>query len=272
MSAVHSHVPKRAVQHGIYTPSEEISPPSLKPGQKELRTLGLYTSEVSYRGSAGSTLQDRGFTTEYTEQVSKATCTEDYKNPRRPIRTDRRANAESIDYTGASHWSSEYRQSSTEGASRMATPRMTAVEILASRQIPPPPNCISRAPELSCYLADFGRHGSDPRDKVSTMDTKLPVFKSDLTAGTPIGTSHIAGYQGFIPSHPGCNEMLQKAASGECMRSTDKTNISQIFHKDLVGYAGHIPQAVLNDFGGRKPSKLTIFGKDFQPHKTGALR
>eukprot|EP00931_Biecheleriopsis_adriatica_P111086 TRINITY_DN85428_c0_g1_i1.p1 TRINITY_DN85428_c0_g1~~TRINITY_DN85428_c0_g1_i1.p1 ORF type:complete len:290 (-),score=50.44 TRINITY_DN85428_c0_g1_i1:158-976(-) len=272
MATTHSHVPKRAVQHGIFTPSEEISPPSLKPGQKELRPLGLYTAEVGYKGVAGQVIQDRGFETEYSEQVSKATGTEDYKNPRRPIRTDRRANAESKDSTGAAHWVSEYRQSSTEGASRMATPRMTAQEILASRQIPAPPSCISRAPETSCYGADFGRHGSDPRDKVSIMDTKLPVFKSNLTAGTPRGTAHIPGYQGFIPSHPGCNEPLQKAASGESMRSIDKTNIEQIFHKDLVGYAGHNPQAVINDFGGRKPTKLTIFGRDFQPHKTGALR
>ena len=44
-----AHVPKRAVQHGIYTPLHEVSPPCLKPGQKELNPCGLYSTEAKQK-------------------------------------------------------------------------------------------------------------------------------------------------------------------------------------------------------------------------------
>eukprot|EP00440_Ansanella_granifera_P001668 gb/GFBE01001798.1/.p1 GENE.gb/GFBE01001798.1/~~gb/GFBE01001798.1/.p1 ORF type:complete len:273 (+),score=34.87 gb/GFBE01001798.1/:1-819(+) len=271
---MHAHVPRRAVGHGIYCPNEEIAPPCLKPGQKSLYSQGLYTAEVSYKDSSRqepNLLQDRQNETEYAKVFSKATAPEDYKNTVRARKATTERTGEALECTGGAHWCSEYRQATSQTASRMTTPRMPAQEILASRAEPVGRSCVSRAPDSSCYASDFGKHGSNPRDKVSRTDAKLPVFKSPLTAGTPRGTSHIPGYQGFIPSYPGFNEPLLRAASGDAMRSTDKTNITQIFHKDLVGYAGHVPMDVSNDFGGRKPTNLTVFGHDFQPHKTGAL-
>jgi len=272
------HIPKRAVQNGIYMPSEEVPPVALKPGQKDLQSSGFYTAEVGYtrhpEKQEPATLQDRGIDSEYSKLISKASVPEDYKNPVRPHRKAvfERSGPEGSEAVGGSHWVSEYRAASSEGASRMATPRMTAEQILASKAKTVPQSCVSRTADHSCYLADFGRHGSNPRDKLSKFSSHLPVSKNAMTAGTPRGTAHIPGYQGFIPSYPGFNEPLLRAASGENTRSIDKTNIIHIFHKDLIGYSGHVPEDVNNDFGGRKPNTATVFGHDFQPHKKGALR
>eukprot|EP00930_Biecheleria_cincta_P018262 TRINITY_DN14285_c0_g1_i1.p1 TRINITY_DN14285_c0_g1~~TRINITY_DN14285_c0_g1_i1.p1 ORF type:complete len:277 (-),score=26.97 TRINITY_DN14285_c0_g1_i1:445-1275(-) len=270
----HSHVPKRAVQAGLYTPGEEILPVPLKPGQKQLHSNGLYTAETSYAKSQEPTLlQERGHESEYTKHLAKTTVPEDYRNPVKPMKKAVLARTgEDSEKTGGSHWVSEYRAKSSEGASRMQTPRMTAEHILAGRAGYMPVSCMSRAQDTSLYLTDFGRHGSNPRDSIAAQDTKLPVFKSGLTAGTPRGTSHIPGYQGFLPSYPGFSEPLLRVAEGEFVRSTDKTNISQTYKKNVVGYAGHEPTAVVNDFGARKPTTLTVMGRDFQGHTKGAMR
>eukprot|EP00438_Fugacium_kawagutii_P033617 Skav216190 [mRNA] locus=scaffold1222:12934:13236:- [translate_table: standard] len=100
----------------------------------------------------------------------------------------------------------------------------------------------------------------------------MPVFKNDLTAGSTRGTTHIPGYQGVIPRCMNSFSQSQvRAAAGATPRTVDKANIINNFHRDLVGYAGHVPEAVSNDFGGRKPTDLTTFGHDFKPHN-GALR
>lgn len=270
----HSHVPKRAVQSGLYTPGEEILPVPLKPGQKELHSNGLYTAETSYAKPQEPTLlQERGHESEYTKHLAKTTVPDDYRNPVKPMKKAVLARTgEDSEKTGGSHWVSEYRAKSSEGTFRMQTPRMTAGHILAARAGHTPASCMSRAEDCSLYLTDFGKHGSNPRDSISAQDTKLPVFKSGLTAGTPRGTSHIPGYQGFLPSYPGFNEPLLRVAEGEFVRSTDKTNIAQTYHKNIVGYAGHEPTAVVNDFGARKPTTMTIMGHDFQPHTKGAMR
>mmetsp|Transcript_62167 Transcript_62167/g.111979 ORF Transcript_62167/g.111979 Transcript_62167/m.111979 type:complete len:273 (+) Transcript_62167:84-902(+) len=270
-----AHIPKRAVQHGVHLPSEEVSPPTLKLGQTALHSRGFYTNEMRLSTNSGRQesvgLQDRQHKSEYSKAISSSTRNEDYVNPVKPKRkpaTEREA--EGLERTGASHWSTEYRTTSHEGASRLATPRMTAEQILAGRTQPTPRSCVSRAPPDSCYLADFGRNGSNPRDSIQRDHTKLPLFKSALTAGTPRGTSHLPGYQGFIPSYPRGAALL-RLAQGDSVRPAEKTNIIDIFHSNVVGYAGHEPSAVQNDFGGRKPTTQTTFGHDFIPHKSGAL-
>lgn len=285
-TADHSHVPKRAVQSGLYTPGEEILPVHLKPGQKELHSKGLYTAETSYvKPQEPCILQERGYESEYTKHLATTTAPDDYRNPVKPLKKAVLART-SVDSekTGGSHWVSEYRARASEGASKWQTPRETAtLPEGASRMQTPrmaaghiightPASCVSRVEDSSMYLTDFGRHGSNPRDSLSPHHIKLPVFKSALTAGTPRGTSHIPGYQGFIPSYPGFNASLLRVADGDFVRSTDKTNMAQVYHKNLVGYAGHEPAAVINEFGPRKPSTLTIMGHDFQPHKNGAMR
>lgn len=264
-----THVPKRAVQHSIFTPSQEVTPIALKPGQTELHFNGLYTSEIKVTTNCRekpALLQDSQNISEYANSINSATQVKDYVNTVRPRRFEEKEKGES---KSAAHWRSEYAASSTEGASRMVTPRMTAAQILASRHMPIPRSCKPRGETDTCHLADFGRQGSDPRDKVAAGSTKCPLFKSSLTAGTHKGTLHPPGYQGFIPSYPGFSGALNRIEQGETLRSTDKTNIVQIFHKNLVGYAGHVPMSVTNELGPRKPSSLTIFDHDFQPHKMG---
>eukprot|EP00933_Yihiella_yeosuensis_P045296 TRINITY_DN40660_c0_g1_i1.p1 TRINITY_DN40660_c0_g1~~TRINITY_DN40660_c0_g1_i1.p1 ORF type:complete len:275 (-),score=31.18 TRINITY_DN40660_c0_g1_i1:77-901(-) len=270
-----SHIPKRAVQHGQHTPSMDVAPTSLKPGQTELHRTGLYTTEANAAKDIldvePAMVEDRQPASEYGKRVSNATAVKDYL-PANLAKPTRRAEQDQGDHKSAAHWKTEYTAVSTESASRRATPRLTAAKILEGKQKPTPRSCTARGEVDSCYAVDFGRHGSDPRNKMDYSSDKMPVIKSVLTAGTPQGTLHAPGYQGFIPSYPGFNKDLNRIANGETIRSTDKTNIVQIFHTNLVGYDGHTPASVLNDHGPFRQTNLTVFGRDFQPHKTGALK
>lgn len=260
-----AHVPKRAVQHGIYTPLHEVSPPCLKPGQKELNPCGLYSTEAKQKDTFAlrqvpKLLEDGQNESEYTKRVCKAICPEDFKTPR----GDKRADKDESRQAGAAHWRSEYAHNSVEGCKPKS--HLTAEQILNNRMVPTPRCCISKLQSFTCSQADYGRNGSNPRDKITPRDTQLPVVTNDLTAGSTRGTNHIPGYQGVIPN---CAN-LRRATKGT-PRTVDKTNIVHVFHKNLVGYAGHVPEAVCNDLGGRRPTDLTTFGHDFKAHKIGAL-
>ncbi len=260
-----AHVPKRAVQHGIYTPLHEVSPPCLKPGQKELNPCGLYSAEAKQKDALAlrqvpKLLEDGQNESEYTKRVCKAICPEDFKTPR----GDKKADKDDSRQAGAAHWRSEYAHNSVEGCKPKS--HLTAEQILNNRMVPTPRCCISKLQSFTCSQADYGRNGSNPRDKITPRDTQLPVVTNDLTAGSTRGTNHIPGYQGVIPN---CAN-LRRAAKGT-PRTVDKTNIVHVFHKNLVGYAGHVPEAVCNDLGGRRPTDLTTFGHDFKAHKIGAL-
>lgn len=251
-----AHVPKRAVQHSIYTPQAEVSAPCLKPGQVELNRFGLY-SEISdgmdTSREAPRLLEDSQLS-EYRARLCHLK-TEDFQQ--RPKKQERQT---SDKLSSAAHWCSEYRV-----GSQLKTKAVTAREILTPRQTAR--CCVSRLQDFTSNDLDYGRKAFTPRDNVSDVSP----LKSDLAAGSTIGTSHIPGYQGFIPRCVGPSEKLRKASTGVEARSVDKTNIVHTFHKDIVGYAGHIPQAVRNDFGGRKPTDLTTFGHDFKSHKIGML-
>merc|ERR1712032_274382 len=109
---------------------------------------------------------------------------------------------------------------------------------------------------------DFGKRGDDPRHKLGPDDERLPVFKTALTIGTVKGTAHIPGYQGFLATNTR-NRDVARAGHGGTLRSVDKTNLTEQFHKDLLGYAGHIPVNSGNDKGPVATSMLTSTGRDF---------
>ena len=262
-----AHVPKRAVQHCLYTPLQDVPPPCLKPGQAEqIAAAEVAAARTEFPMPAVAALfENSQIESEYVRRMCKPRNPEEFKTPRVDKKTDKDSHASQI---SVAHWQSEYAHNSAEGAKRVQR-QLTAQEILASRKVQTPRG--GKLQNFTCNHVEYGRDGDNPRDKVTPRDTQMPVFKNELTAGSTRGTIHIPGYQGHIPRYTGFSESHMRAARGT-PRSTDKTNIIHNFHKDIVGYAGHVPEAVCNDFGGRKPTDLTTFGHDFKPHKTGALR
>jgi hypothetical protein len=86
------------------------------------------------------------------------------------------------------------------------------------------------------------------------------VKKDELTVGTTKGTKHIPGYQGFLPSnthHP----QVRRVEQGEQERSVDKTRLTDTYHLNIPGYAGHLPTEVINDKGPRQVSSMTVSGQ-----------
>lgn len=262
--AAMSHVPKRATQHGLFLPSAEVLPPSLKPGQLQLQRQ-VYGEEARAHKETYISL-GKPQKSVYGRDFSDLLTPEDFTNVTKPIK--QLGPDESGGQRGASLWRSEYNASINKLALQGACYHR---QDGPSYQAANPPTCVSGAGATSSYTQDFGRYGSNPRDRVRPGDTKLPVIKNELTAGTAKGTAHIPGYQGFIPSNTS-GEAVARVAQGEQLRSVDKTNIAEVFHTNLVGYAGHVPASARNSsYCERRPTRLTVTGHDFAPPRVSAL-
>merc|ERR1719359_1273822 len=75
-----------------------------------------------------------------------------------------------------------------------------------------PPACISQTAGESMSQSDYGRYGHQPREVFPASADKYPDKKTDLTSGTTIGTHHIPGYNGFLPTNthnPRCAKIEQ---------------------------------------------------------------
>jgi len=104
----------------------------------------------------------------------------------------------------ASHWISTYSNASGITASR---------ERIASRR---PTWSINRQAYSSArcnYMTEFrdsiGTFGHNPRDILPSVSTKQENKLNELTVGTAKATSHIPGYNGFIPQTE-INELANK--------------------------------------------------------------
>lgn len=260
-----SHVPKRALQHGLYVPGFEVAPPVLKPGQVDL-TRQLYADEAKPLSETYLN-PDRPQKSVYARDLAGAVQPVHYVEPRRPIKPSEPP-LEECCHRGTSHWRSEYRSAMSKAAVQGACYHR---QDGPSYQATNPPTCIGGAGMASSYTKDYGTRGSNPRDKMRLEDDQPPVITSELTAGTVKGTFHIPGYQGFIPSNTSC-EAAARVAKGETLRSVDKTNLAEGFHANLVGYTGFVPQAARSSmYCQRETSLATVTGRDFIAPRIGAL-
>mmetsp|Transcript_57515 Transcript_57515/g.168428 ORF Transcript_57515/g.168428 Transcript_57515/m.168428 type:complete len:264 (+) Transcript_57515:136-927(+) len=260
-----AHIPKRATQHGLYISGEDTIPVNLKPGQQELWRRGIYSQDN--HGPAESYLsQELQAKSEYSRTILSSTLPEHYLEPRKPHRRPVFETSGGMTAGGADGWRSEYRGQLCEEslAGRTAYRRQRGAHHEPVRAL----SCVGRPEGLSAYQHDFGRYGSDPRDRIRPGEKRLPVLKSDLHAGTTKGSDLTPGYQGHIPACSSAPASARGLPSGT-PRSVDKTNIAHIFHTNLVGYAGHVPESHRNDQGGRKATDLTTTGKDFVAHWGG---
>jgi hypothetical protein len=241
-------------------PSCETVPPSLKAGQKDLARQGLYAEEAK-PAQEPYLFEDQFNVSAYKKDLA-TTLSEDYTfktSPHKPPEVT----CEGVE-GGTHHWQSEYKSSiNSTGLDEVEFGRpWFPVDDTSNHQ-----SMLTRGVGDSTYANEFGKHGSNPRDKILKMQGLHGLtWKKDLDAGTMKGTYHIPGYQGFIPSNT-CLAETARVEKGENTRSIDKTNIDQTFHVNLIGYAGHAPRSARNDRGGRQPSILTISGHDFQDPK-----
>lgn len=255
-----AHIPKRATQHGIFMSGNEVSPPALKPGQNELHRQDLYSAEAK-PVKEPYLFQDQFNDSHYVTSTGRATLPEDYEDPAKSYKPPEVTCAAVAG--GTQHWKSEYRAALTEGKSEETE---FGRPWFPSDKYGEPESVLTRGEVKSTYHEEFGKHGSDPRDKILDNQARHTV-KKPMDAGTTKGTNHIPGYQGFVPSN--CfNAEVARVEKGDFNRSVDKTNIDEIFHTNLVGYTGHAPASALNDRGGRQPTGRTTGGHDFQDPAT----
>lgn len=252
-----AHIPKRAAQHGLFLPGFEVARPCLKPGQDQLLRQNYYSTEAKDLEETYIGLDNLTKKSEYGKNIATRTLPEDYEEPEKPMRPPVVENK--AGHTGTAHWrssySSEFSMESIEGA-------------VPHRQVGPPfescnpPSVVSAPNELSMYSMNFGQYGSNPRARLSSTDTSLPNPKTELTVGTTKGTSHIPGYQGFLPTNTN-NPRVAAIEAGEHMRTVDKTNITEVFHLNPPGYAGHVPGNAQNDRGPRQINRFSTTGRDY---------
>jgi hypothetical protein len=199
------------------------------------------------------TAQDRNVReSEYMGTVGAQTLSQDYRPPKpyKPVEHDRADIA-----GGTAHWQSEY----GAGAQKGPTP------FAHSPRVRPPDASMNGkgfSNHLSSYTHEFGRYGSNPRDRIKLGASALPILKTDLLIGTTTGTDFMPGYQGFIPTHPS-TEASRRVATGPGDRPDTKNDYSDTYHANKIGYTGHRPKSFRNDHGGRQPTTLTISGRDY---------
>jgi hypothetical protein len=251
-----SHIPKRATQHSVYLPGYELQLTCLKPGQLEM-TRQVYTQEAKDldKTHSGEKLAP---TSVYDGMVATYVKPEDYMNPTRPIRPTEPPE-ESLGHQGTGHWRSEYKSAVNDSALQGAVyHRQTGPSYQAAN----PPTCIGRPEDYSTYQMEHGK--TPPLDKVIHTSPSLPVFKHALTFGTPKGTMHMPGYQGFLPYNT-ANPHVARVEKGENLRiTTDKTNLTEQFHKDIPNYGGHVPLNPFNDKGPVRMNVESCMGRSFQ--------
>jgi len=87
--------------------------------------------------------------------------------------------------------------------------------------------------------------------------------EDELTVGTTKVTSHIPGYNGFIPQID-MNEKAVGQSKGQAARNTIiKQNIVENYNTRIPGYAGTKPMSVINDRGNLRGNCFSTAGESF---------
>jgi len=241
-------------------PSFEVPPTQLKPGQISLERQ-LYMEEVKEHQQTYMEA-DLAEQSVYKRTISSTLRPKDYYYPRKPIRQSEPP--EGGGHHKAAHWKSTY-CSDVNDAARFDT--VLCRQNGPSYQIANPPTCVSGGECTSTYGEGFGKRGSDPREKFGPGLDKNQPITGPLTVGTTKGTNHMPGYQGFLATNT-ANPKIAAIVQGGTLRSTDKSNLTHVFHTNMVNYAGHKPKNACNDRGGVSNHTMSQCGDAFRPPPT----
>lgn len=104
------------------------------------------------------------------------------------------------------------------------------------------------------------------------MPVKLPSTSSSnithiinriVSIGTTKTTSHIPGYNGFLPKTDMNERAIDQALGQQTRETIIKQNIVENHSVRVPGYGGYKPMSVINDRGDVRPSCLTTTGEKF---------
>lgn len=160
----------------------------------------------------------------------------------------------------ATHWNTTYKaevQTALEKEANKSRPPMWS--------LPREAYTSSRSYFKSEYNNSFGPMGSNPRDKLPYDATKQSHECNALTMGTTQVTTHIPGYNGFIPKSDFNEKALsQSKLEGKNRNTIVKQNIVENYSVKLPGYQGHKPMSTVNDRGVPRPNCLNCEGESFK--------
>ncbi|TNV72348.1 hypothetical protein FGO68_gene16976 [Halteria grandinella] len=109
----------------------------------------------------------------------------------------------------------------------------------------------------------YGVYGSKPTDRINQETGQIENPVHELTVGTTKTTSHIPGYNGFLPKTDINAVALQQSMGQNARETIIKQNIVENFHVRIPGYSGHKPMSAMNDRGTIRPSCLSGSGESY---------
>ncbi len=113
------------------------------------------------------------------------------------------------------------------------------------------------------FQESFGSHGHNPRNILPNEASALPQKQDELTVGTSKVTSHIPGYNGFIPAIDINEQAVSQSKGSEARQTIIKQNIVENYNVKVPGYSGHKPMSVVNDRGQARGQCLSTEGEKF---------
>ena len=172
-----------------------------------------------------------------------------------------RVGEQAVKSGSSSHWATTYRaevESTLNKESQKSRPPMWS--------LPREAYTSGRSHFASEYNLNYGPNGSNPRDELPHDASKQSHAVTDLTMGTTQVTTHIPGYNGFIPKSDFNKQALaQSKLEGAANRNTIiKQNIVENYCVKLPGFQGHQPMSTINDRGVPRPNCLNTEGESFQ--------
>lgn len=113
------------------------------------------------------------------------------------------------------------------------------------------------------FQKSIGTHGHNPRAKLNGDAEMQANEHHELSVGTTKTTTHIPGYNGFIPKTDFNGSAVQQASTLGARNTIVKQNIIENYQVKTPGYAGHKPANGVNLKGAIRPNCLETTGEQF---------
>lgn len=113
------------------------------------------------------------------------------------------------------------------------------------------------------YQKSMGTFGYKPRDKLPVEADSLGNEHHELTVGTTKTTTHIPGYNGFIPKTDYNAAAVVQSSTLDTRDTIIKQNMIENYQVKVPGYQGHRPMNAVNEKGTIRPNCLDTRGEKF---------
>ena len=113
------------------------------------------------------------------------------------------------------------------------------------------------------FQKSMGTHGHNPRNQLNADSEVQGNQAHELTVGTTKTTTHIPGYNGFIPKTDFNPLAVQQSANLVNRNTIVKQNMIENYSVKMPGFAGHKPANAINEKGNIRPNCLNINGETF---------